>query len=148
MKKFLKKYKYKLIFIAAAAALIAVIFALFSVDGAENRRNIEFIESFGWRVDDAPADISHMTVPEDMGGVYLIHSEISAVGGSSLTDYRGKTVTRYSYKVINHSGSEKGRIRADVFVYRSDIIAADISDISPGGSTAPISDVSLMTTAQ
>ena len=39
MKKAVKKYKYKIIFVIAAALMIAVIFALFSVDGAANQKN-------------------------------------------------------------------------------------------------------------
>ena len=142
MKNFVKKYKYKLMFIAAAAVVIAVIFALFSVDGAANRKNIDFISSFGWQVEESPADISHLTIPEDLSGVFLVHSQLSAIDGSSTADYRGKNITRYSYKVLNHSKSDGGKIRADVFVYKSEIIAADISDISANGATAPISDIS------
>ena len=142
MKSILKKYKYKLIFIIAAAVIISVIFALFSVDGAANRRNVEFINSFGWDVDDSPADISHLTIPEDLSGIYLVHSQVSAIDGSSIVDYRGKNITRYSYNVLNHKDSGSGKIRADIFVYKSDIIAADISDISMGGNLTPISDIS------
>lgn len=129
-------------FIAAAAVVIAVIFALFSVDSAANRKNIDFINSFGWQVEESPADISHLTIPEDLSGVFLVHSQISAIDGSSMTDYRGKNITRYSYKVLNHSLSGSGKIRADVFVYKSEIIAADITDISKNGTTNPISDIS------
>ena len=144
MKKFFAKYKYKILFIAAAAILIAVIFALFSVDGATNRRNIEYINSFGWEVEDSPSDISHLTIPEDMSDIYLVHSGISAIDGSSIIDYRGKSITRYSYTVLNHQNSDNGKIRADIFVYKNDIIAADISDISPHGVIKPISEVTDM----
>ena len=145
MKKAVKKYKYKIIFVIAAALMIAVIFALFSVDGAANQKNIDFINSFGWSVKDAPSDISHITVPENLSDIYLIHSQISGIEGSSITDFRGKSITRYSYTVLNHQNSESSKIRADVFVYKTDIIAADIADISPGGRISPISDLSEMT---
>lgn len=140
MKKLFKKYKYKIIFIIAAAILISVIFALFSVDSTTNSQNIEFINSFGWEVDTAPEDISHLTIPEELIGIYLAHAQISAIDGSSISDYTGKSLTRYSYKVLNHEDSDTGKIRADIFVYKSSIIAADISDISANGSTIPISD--------
>ena len=144
MKSILKKYKYKLLFIIAGAVVIAIIFALFSVDSAANRRNIDFISSFGWEVDDSPVNISHLTVPEDLSGVYFTHSIISAIDGSSIANYCGKNVTRYSYRVLNHQGSDNGKIRADVFVYKSEIIAADITDVSMGGALTPISDISLI----
>ncbi len=57
MKNFIKSYKYKIIFILFASVIIAVVFALFSVDGATNSKNLEFISSYGWEVDSSPADI-------------------------------------------------------------------------------------------
>ncbi|HIV85218.1 MAG TPA: DUF4830 domain-containing protein [Candidatus Monoglobus merdigallinarum] len=142
MKKFLRAYKYKIIFIIIAALLIAVIFALFSVDSATNSKNIEFIKSYGWETEGSPSDISHITLPETLTGIYASYAQISAVNGYSLSDYCGKSLTKYSYPVLNHNLSETGRVRANVLLYKSDIVAADISLLTDGGSTVPISDTS------
>ena len=145
MKNFIKSYKYKIIFIQFASVIIAVVFALFSVDGATNSKNLEFISSYGWEVDSSPADISHITVPKEPNGIYLTYAGISAVNNTSLTDYCGESLTRYSYRVLNHSRSDGGKIRANIFVHDSQIVAADISDISKDGSTKPISDINDIT---
>lgn len=140
MKKQLKKYKYKIIFILAAIIVITVVFALFSVDNITNSKNIEYISSFGWVTETSPKDISHLTIPEELNALYKTYSDTASIDGSSLSEYCGKNVTRYSYRVLNHKLSSTGRIRADVFVYKSQIIAADITDLSKNGKTISISD--------
>lgn len=141
MTKFIRRYKYKLIFIIFAAFSLTVIFALFSVDNNTNSSNIEYIKSYGWEVESSPAEISHIRLPEEFNTLYKTYSDLSTTSDSSLYDYCGKNVTRYSYAIKNHAESENV-VRANIYVYKSKIIAADISVLKQNGVTAPLYDTS------
>lgn len=143
MKKFIRRYKFKLIFILFAIFVITVIFALFSVDNSTNTANIEYISKYGWQVDSSPSEIAHIRMPEDFNSLYRTYNSIAAAQGLTLENYCGKNVTRYSYKVKNHSEAYS-EVRANVYVYKSQIIAADISILKPQGTTVSISDTSDM----
>lgn len=143
MKKFIKRYKFKLIFILFVVFLITVIFALFSVDNSTNNSNIEYISSYGWQIESSPSEIAHVRLPDDLNTLYQTYNSIAAAQGYTLQDYCGRNVTKYSYKVNNHKESS-GDVRANIYVYKSQIIAADISILRPQGTTVPISDTSNM----
>lgn len=142
IKKLLNRYKFKLMFIAFAAVIIAIVVALFSVDNSTNNQNIDYITSNGWEIKSSPAEIAHIRFPEDFTSLYRTYNALAAVDGINLESYCGKNVTRYSYTVTNHEESASDDVRANVYVYKSKIIAADVSVLSPKGTTVPLSDTS------
>lgn len=144
MKNFLKKYKFKLIFILFAVIVITLVFALFSVDSKTNANNVNYISSFGWKIDETPADITRLSLPEEFSSLYLAYSNIASVDGQNLEEYSGKNITKYSYVVNNHKDSANDTIRANIYVYKSQIIAADISALKIGGFTLALNDTSNM----
>ncbi len=142
IRKLFRRYKFKLMFILCAAFIIAVILALFSVDNTTNNKNVSYITSNGWEVKTSPAEIAHIRLPEDFNSLYRTYNALAAADGINLESYCGKNVTRYSYTVTNHTKSESADVRANIYVYKSEIIAADISVLSPEGTTLPIKDTS------
>ena len=142
MRVFLIRHRIKIVIVSIAVIIIGLIFLLFSVDNRSNGEYVAFIASFGWEVEPSPKEISHITVPSEFDGVYNAYNRIASGSGFDLTPYRGKNVTRYSYKVLNNAESDTGLIYANVFVYRGEIVSADITSQETGGFTIPISDTS------
>lgn len=134
--------KFNIVFLIFATVLAAIILYLFHTDGKLNRSNIEFINSYNWQVDEKPVSISYVSVPESFDPIFSAYCEIITEDGFDFYAYRGKRVTRYSYKVINHNTSADGLIRVNIFVYKNKIVAADISNISSDGFVLPIGDTS------
>lgn len=132
----------KLGILLAGLALAGVILLLFGADSKVNRQNIDYLQSFGWQVDEAPEEISHLTVPEDFDAVFQAYSRTLQEGGFDLNACRGVRATRYTYRVRNHQSSESETIRIQVFVTRKGIIAAHICSLSPNGFVRPVSDTS------
>ena len=58
--------------------------------------------------------------------------------------HKGIKATRYSYRVLNHADSGTGLIRANVFVTKAGIVAADICSLELGGFLLPINDTADM----
>ncbi len=133
--------KQKPIFIIFFAALLTagVIILLFHTDSKINRENIAYLGGYGWQVEE-PAEISRLTIPQEFDIIYQTYQEVIAPAGFDLSSYQGKTLTRYSYPVLNHQGSGTGLIRANVLVFRNKIVAADLSSLERGGFLKPIHD--------
>nr|QGT51099.1 hypothetical protein Firmicute1046_1750 [uncultured Firmicutes bacterium] len=140
MTKPIKKYRIILTALFGAALAILVIFGMFSIDNATNSLAISYIESQGWQVEQRPVEISHITLPEDFDIIYQTYNALQKESGFDLTAYKGQRLARYSYRVLNHEKSEQGEIRANVFVFQQQIVAADISAASAGGFMHPITD--------
>ena len=52
--------------------------------------------------------------------------------GYDLTQYAGKTVMRYVYKITNYPGATDP-VHATILVYKNQIIGGDITDTSASG---------------
>ena len=131
-----------LITLLSAAVTVGIIIMLHSADSKINSANLEFIRSYGWQVEENPEEISRLTIPEEFDMVYETYNRMEQSAGFDLSPYKGVKATRYSYRVINHTASGSGLIRANVFVTKDGIAAADICSLEIGGFVCPISDTS------
>ena len=142
MPQLLKTKKFTLAAITAAMAATLAIVLLFSADNNVNRANLEFIASYGWRADEKPTEIAHLTIPEEFDVVYETYNHLEKEAGFDLTSHKGIRVTRYSYRILNHRESDSGLIRANLFVSKDGIVAADICSLALDGFMIPINDTS------
>ena len=96
-----------------------------------NDDRVKFLEQFGWTVDAAPVEEVTMRLPDEFDKVLASYNELQKQGGLDLSKYRGKEVTRYTYKVTNYPGYD-GSVTANVIVYRNRVIGGDVcsSDVS------------------
>lgn len=136
----IKDLKALILILLAALTTALLILILFRADSNTNRRNIEFLSSYGWQTEKTPAETAHITIPREFDAVYEAYDRLCQNSGFSLTPYKGVRATRYSYKVLNHEDSGTGLIRANVFVTKNGIIAADISSLALGGFVRTVDD--------
>lgn len=129
----MKKHKLVLGTILFAAILLIIIVGLFSIDNATNQMIVDYIESLGWQIDYSPIEISHLTLPEEFDEVYETYNAVQITSGFDLTEFKGKSVSRYSYRVRNHTKSDEVEVIANVFVYENRIIAGDICSAAMNG---------------
>lgn len=137
-------------FICAIALSVAVLFALIALiptysDGEskavsdisytkiyENQDRLEFIAQFGWEVSEEPLETVEVTVPETFDTVYLGYNEMQKEQGLNLAKYKGKTVTRYTYKVTNYPEYE-GTVYLSLLVYKNKIVGGDVCSADVNG---------------
>ena len=130
--------------VVSAAALSFVILGFFGMDGQTNGMVVEYLNSLGWQVDDRPAEISHFKIPDEFDTVFNTYNVFQLEAGFDLSEYRGARVARYSYTVRNHSRSATGEVRANVYVHKQSIVAADISQSGRDGFMQSVTDTSDM----
>lgn len=93
---------------------------------------IEFLSQFGWEVEETALDEAKITLPESFDAVYEKFNELQVSQGLDLTRYGGKTVMRYTYKVLNYPGYDEA-VLADVIVYKNRVIAGCICSANAEG---------------
>ena len=133
--------KKMLIVIVAVVALIAGIIALFggkdtptsatnSVTGNDDR--VQFIASFGWEVVNSPVESGQVRIPADNSAVFQRYNQLQQSMGYDLSDYTGKTVMRYVYKIKNYPGATED-VYATLLISNNQVIGGDITDTSANG---------------
>lgn len=139
---FIRKHRFILAAFGFAAVPLVIIIGLFSIDNATNQMVVDYIESLGWRINPSPVEISHLTIPQSFDAVYSTYNAVQTGSGFDLTPFRGKKVSRYSYKVLNHRESAKSEVTASVLVYENRIIAGDISSSAMNGFMHALTETS------
>lgn len=95
------------------------------------------IEQLGIQTDEAPIEEYKTRVPKEFDAVYQDYNKIQLAQGFDLTDYRGKKVTRYTYKVLNYPKKSENERYENVFLnlilYKNRVIGGDISTTEHGG---------------
>ena len=140
--KVAKRYRYVFAAISLAIILLIIIVGLFSIDNATNEMIVEYIEELGWEIEATPKEITYLTIPKQFDAVYETYNAVQKHSGFNLEEFKGKKVTRYTYRVLNHKESKTTRVIAGVFVYENTIIAGDISSADVNGFLHAITETS------
>ena len=135
-------FKKLIIILAAAAALILALLLL--VGGKEeaaqtaapslsgNDGRVQFLKDLGWEVAASPVESSQVRIPEETSEVFDRYNTLQKGQGYDLSQYGGKKVMRFVYKVENYPGAT-APVYATMLVYKNQLIGGDITDTSPGG---------------
>ena len=129
------------IILAVAAAAILGLILLFGGSDAQatsatpissNDARIKFLTDFGWDVTTSPVESGQVRIPEQTTEVYDRYNDLQKNQGYDLTQYAGKNVMRYVYKVNNYPGATEP-VYATILVYKNQIIGGDITNTAVHG---------------
>lgn len=90
-----------------------------------NDDRVDFLEEFGYKVDESPIDIVEVTVPQKFDSVYEKYNDVQRAQGLNLKRYAGKNAIRYTYKINNYKDA-KGDVYANILIYNNNVIAGDV----------------------
>ena len=131
-----------LLALGAAAVLIVMLLMVFG-GGAEatptaalnpdaNDGRVKFLADFGWEVAASPTESGQVKVPDVSSEVFSRYNALQKSQGYDLSQYAGKTVMRYVYKVQNYPNATDP-VFATVLVYKNQVIGGDVTDTSAKG---------------
>ena len=86
---------------------------------------VAFLQQFGWQVEGKAIEVKDVIVPAEFDKVYAGYNQVQLAQGLDLARYKGKTLTRYTFKVTNYEGHE-GTVYANVLVYRKKVVGGDV----------------------
>jgi len=133
--------KKTLLALAAAVALIVGIIFLFGGNDAAptagdavsgNDARVQFLKNYGWDVAQSPVESGQVRIPEKSTAVYDRYNALQKTQGFDLSQYAGKIVMRYVYKINNFPGATEP-VYATLLVYKNEVIGGDVTDTCPGG---------------
>lgn len=133
--------KIALVLCAAVGAVIALILLLGGGHSAQitsasavssNDARVEFLKNFGWDVTTSPAESSQVRIPENTTEVFARYNELQKSQGYDLSQYAGKKVMRFVYKINNYPNASEP-VYATILVYKNQVIGGDVTDTAAGG---------------
>ncbi len=86
---------------------------------------LKFLSQFGWQTEAQAIESAEVTVPKEFDKIFTAYNELQKRQGLDLSKYKGKTLTRYTYRVTNYDGYD-GTVYANILVYRNKVVAGDI----------------------
>lgn len=92
---------------------------------------VGFLAQFGWEVEGEPLEEVRIKIPAEFDKVMNSYNELQRNQGLDLSKYRGKEVTRYTYRVRNYP-DYSGSVMANVIIYKNKVIGGDLcsSDVT------------------
>lgn len=86
---------------------------------------VSFLSQFGWEVDGTPLEEVKIRIPMEFNKVMNSYNELQRGQGLDLSKYRGKEVTRYTFRVKNYPDYD-GEVMANVIIYKTRVIGGDL----------------------
>ena len=99
---------------------------------SNNDQRVQFLKDFGWEVTTSPAETSQVKIPEESSQVFDRYNNLQKSQGYDLSQFAGKKVMRYVYKVNNYPGATEP-VYATLLVYKNKIIGGDVTDTAAKG---------------
>lgn len=130
------------IVLAAVAAVIVAIILLFGGENdatptasaavSNNDARVKFLTDLGWDVSASPAQSGQVKIPKEQGEVFSRYNTLQKSQGYDLSQYAGKNVMRYVYKINNFPDATEP-VYATLLVYKNQVIGGDITNTSAKG---------------
>ena len=129
------------VILTGIAVLIGLLVLLFGGSGAQNTASaslstnearVKFLEEFGWKVAASPKETSQVRIPAEASEVFERYNALQKSQGYDLSQYAGKTVMRYVYRITNYPGATEP-VYATLLVYKDQVIGGDVTDTAAKG---------------
>jgi hypothetical protein len=133
--------KIAIILAAVVGVILAIIFLFGGNSNAAptgagvvsgNDARVKFLTDMGWDVSTSPTESSQVRIPKEQTQVYERYNALQKSQGYDLSQYAGKTVMRYVYKINNFPGATEP-VYATLLIHKNQIIGGDITDTSAKG---------------
>lgn len=133
--------KQKILIAVAGLVIVIIALAAFLGGGGDaeptaaittNDGRVQFLKDFGWQVAASPVESSQVKIPKDTTEVFERYNALQKSQGYDLSQYAGKTVMRYVYKITNYPGATEP-VYATLLVYKGSIIGGDVTDTAAKG---------------
>ena len=134
----------KKIIMILAAVLVAVLGLAMLLGGkdasptvstgvANNDARVAFLKEFGWDVTTSPVESGQVRIPSEGNEVFDRYNALQKSQGYDLTQFAGKTVMRYVYKINNFPGATEP-VYATLLIYKNQVIGGDVTDTAAKGT--------------
>lgn len=118
---------------------------VFEIKHSANTQNLDTVLkrtecalSFGWQIDPGSEKCEKIKIPEEFGDVYENYNKLQKKCGFDLSHYKGKTVLKYTYIVLNPIESSNDTFYVNILIYENQMIGGDVQTVALKGVMFPI----------
>ena len=90
-----------------------------------------YLQELGYEPDAAEPQVREILIPAEFDEAFSAYNALQQACGMDLTDYRGKRVKCWTYKVTNYPGEDT--VVANLYVYKDKVVGGDISSTAQDG---------------
>ncbi len=138
------KVDIKKIAIVLAAVVGVILAVILLLGGGENTAptaapalsandgRVQFLKDFGWEVSSSPTESGQVRIPEESSEVFDRYNALQKSQGYDLSQFAGKTVMRYVYKVNNYPGATDP-VYATLLIHKDQVIGGDVTNTAAKG---------------
>lgn len=120
--------------ILALLALIIIVhlFAGSGKNAATREDRVAFLAALGWQADPESEEAGSVRIPDCGEGAMADYNALMQKGGYDLSEYVGKNVDQYRYRLSNYPDCEQ-TVWATLYVWQGRVIGGDIHTASLDG---------------
>jgi len=107
--------------------------------GDENTINKRFLSTYKIKVSDKPCIVEEIEIPLEFTDYYESYNVLQIESGLTLSPYKGKKATKYTYQMLNFPQKTDVPVYVNVITIDSKPIAGDINCPSLSGFILPLS---------
>ena len=126
----------KIVAVAIVVLLVLLLIVHFLPVGEKNAESQEdrlaFLASLGWQADPDSEEANQVVIPDCSEGAMAYYNALMQKGGWDLSDYEGKSVGQYQYRLTNYPDCEQ-TVWVTLYVCRGRVIGGDIHTASLDG---------------
>lgn len=106
-----------------------------SLKAGSAEERLAFISQFGWDVEEDPAAVEEVRIPEQFDEVYERYNEVQKAQDLDLSLYTGKRVKKWTYTVRNYPGYEnrEGVVELNLLILDGCVIGGDVCSTEQSG---------------
>ena len=90
-----------------------------------NEDRIAYLADLGWTVEGEPVSVEPLHIPKEPDETYESYFALQSGQGFDLSRYRGRTVTRYTYHLLDYPTGETN-VLANLLVCRNTVVGGEI----------------------
>ena len=101
-------------------------------------KRVSCAESFGWQVDPGSEKCEKVEIPKEFDDVYDNYNKLQKQNGFDLSQYRGKTILKFSYIILNPPIDGYDTFFLNLLVYENTMIGGDVMTPALDGMMLPV----------
>lgn len=125
--------KKMLLYFITVIIISVITFTVLIISKKDYNRNLNFIKSYGWEIEEDFVDYEEIIIPEMFDDVYNKYNQLQKDVGLDLSGYKGKKAKRYSYKVINYPIHTEGDVFINLICINGNPVAGDVMTVKLDG---------------
>ncbi len=100
----------------------------YTMKASTSEEHTTFFSQFGWEINEEPAEVKEVIIPEEFDETYTKYNELQLSQGLDLEPFKGVRVKYWSYEILNYPQSTNNctKVMGNILVYDGIVVGGDI----------------------